>query len=121
MRGFGTFQQSQMKQSDARIPEMFGHVRAALDVLEQIMLRPYSPETPEQPSSDKLGPPSASPSLKPEKLAYMVKEVRDLVSISRSKIYTAIKKKDLRAVRFGQRILIPTKNLREWIESRPSA
>jgi excisionase family DNA binding protein len=111
-----------MKNSDPRISELFGHLRTAFDVLEQIMLHPYSPQTANGPLPDKASLPAASaPPLKPEKLAYTVKEVRDLVSISRSKIYTAIKEKDLRAVRFGQRILIPAKNLQEWIESRPSA
>jgi excisionase family DNA binding protein len=119
MRGFGKFQQSQMKRADTRIPEMIGHVRAALDVFEQIMLYPYSPRMPEEPPSDIPSPPLASSS-KTEKLAYSVKEVHHLVGISRAKIYQAIKEKELRAVRFGQRILVPVKELHAWIESRPS-
>jgi len=39
----GKFQQEQMKRVDARIPDLFRHVRAAVDVLEQIMLHPYQP------------------------------------------------------------------------------
>ena len=43
MRGLGDFQRAQMRDADLRISDLLGHLRHAIDVLEQIMLRPYRP------------------------------------------------------------------------------
>src|SRR5215831_4303813 len=55
MRGFGAFQQSQMKRGDPRWHELFRHLRSALDVMEQIVYRPIvdPPPAPAVKVSDK--------------------------------------------------------------------
>ena len=43
MRGLVGFQRAQMRDADTRLPELFGHLRHAIDLLEQITLRPHRP------------------------------------------------------------------------------
>jgi hypothetical protein len=42
-RGFGKFQQTQMKRVDAPIPDLFRHIRSSVNILEKIILHPYQP------------------------------------------------------------------------------
>jgi hypothetical protein len=48
MRGPGVFQVTQTKKRDGRVLEMCRHLRAALDVYEQIASAPFQPP-PERP------------------------------------------------------------------------
>lgn len=57
--------------------------------------------------------------VKPEKLAYTVREIQQFVGISRSAIYFALGSQELRAVKCGRRTLILAKDLRAWLEKLP--
>jgi len=46
MRGFGDFQRSQMRDTDPRVHQLFGHLRQAVDILEQLVLRPWPSPAP---------------------------------------------------------------------------
>jgi excisionase family DNA binding protein len=121
MRGLGRFQISQMKQRDSRIPQLFIHLRGALDLLEQITLHPYSiPEDRTEPDSRVIAHSVLPEPTESKKLAYTINEIRDLLSVSRSNIYKAIKDMNLRAVKQGHKTLILTKDLHTWINAWPS-
>lgn len=49
-------------------------------------------------------------------LGYSPKEVADSLGVSRKTILEAIKRKDLHAVRFGRRIVIPKAALDKFLE-----
>lgn len=120
MRGLGAFQRAQMRDADPRINEFFTCLRQAMDVLEQIMLRPHRSMPVE---TDRKGPAEpATPAPLPApvesaKVSYTIKEVRKLVSISNTAIYRAIGNRELRAVKFGHKTLILAKDLHNWLES----
>jgi excisionase family DNA binding protein len=121
MRGLGEFQRAQMKRTDPRVGELFDHLRRAIDVLEQIMMHPYSRPAPDPPAEPK---PDNSPAVPtsprdPGKLAHTIKEVRELVGVSHTKLYHAIQNKELRAVKCGRRTLILAKDLQAWIDAWP--
>ncbi len=123
MRGLGAFQRAQMRDVDPRLNELFTHVRQALDVFEQIMLRPYratAVESEKEPAA-KI-PVSATPVIPEEdpKLAYTVKQVCKLVGISAATLYLILGRSELRAVKLGNRTLILAKDLREWLDKLPS-
>ena len=90
----------QLRFSDPRVNELFDYLRKAVDVLEQIMLRPFSPQKTNQSSQiqpkETAAPAEAPPT--PKKLAYRINEVTELVGLSRSAMYNAIRTKELRAV-----------------------
>jgi hypothetical protein len=75
MRGLGKFQRAQMKHTDPRISELFDHLRRAIDVLEQIMMHPYSRPAPEPPAEPKPDKSSAvtTPPRDPRKLVHTIK------------------------------------------------
>jgi hypothetical protein len=60
MRGFGDYHRN-LAHHDARVAELFSHLRRALDVFEQIMLRPYQPISEAKPQ-----PPAPPEKPKPE-------------------------------------------------------
>ncbi len=101
---------------DPRISQLFQHLRELIDILEQITLHPYS--APVQSKAAKGAPPPP-PTLDTTKLAYTVKELRKLIGISHSKVYQAMKNKELRAVKCGDRTLVMAKDLRAWINAWP--
>lgn len=122
MRGFGDDQRASMKRVDPRIGQLFHRLREMVDILEQVMLYPYfSPAQDQslQPKVDK--PPVATPTLGPVKLAYTIKEVRQLVGISRAKLYQAMQDRKLRAVKCDHRTLILAKDLQAWIDGWPES
>jgi excisionase family DNA binding protein len=122
MRGLGAFQRAQMKDMDRRIPELFQHLREAVDILEQMALHPYSPREPDRTPQPKLEKPrDPPPSIDPERLAYPLKEVRKLIGVSHATLYRAIKIGELRAMKCGHRTLILAKDLQAWIDSWPAA
>lgn len=100
MRGFGAFQRAQMRDTDPRVHQLFNHVRQAVDLLEQLVLRPAAVPAPEQPKhmEPKSRPSEASEISRPPKLAYTVKEACELIGIGRSMLYQAFRDHELRAV-----------------------
>ena len=119
MRGFGAFQKAQMKNRDARIFELCGHLRSAIDVLEQIASDPYRTTLNE--ASETVPPPAPNPQeLPPEKLAYSIKEAAAVVGVGRTTLWKAITEERLLAVKLGTRTLIPKDALRAWISSLPT-
>jgi excisionase family DNA binding protein len=121
MRGLGEFQRAQMKHTDPRVSELFDHLRRAIDVLEEIVMHPYSrpvPDSAVEPKPDK-SPAVTIPPRDPGKLAHTIKEVRELVGVSHTKLYQAIQNKELRAVKCGRRTLILVKDLQAWIDAWP--
>ena len=52
-----------------------------------------------------------------EKLTYDVREVAELLGISRAKVYEAVRTGKLPAIFFGLRILIPKKAFHEMLDS----
>lgn len=122
MRGLGAFQRAQMRDTDPRIHELFVHLRQALDVFEQIMLRPHRPtaELRQETTNEKPAPAPPTIPVDEPKLAYTVKEVRELVGISTATLYKLFGRRELRTVKVGGRTLILAADLREWLGKLPS-
>lgn len=125
MRGLGAYQRAQMKHRDARIFELCGHLRAAIDIFEQIASVPFQREE-EQPIMPPAPPePSTSlqtvivevPKPQPDKLAYTIKEAASALGIGRTTIYAAIRDGKIPAVKLGHRTLIPAEDIRQWMAS----
>jgi len=77
-------QRAQMKGVDPRIGQPFHRMREVIDILEQMMLHPYSTPTRDQslqPKPDKSPP---APTLDPAKLAYTIKEICKLGKTTKS-------------------------------------
>lgn len=110
-----------MGNADSRIRELFNHVRRATDILEELTLRPpVAPERPKRREAEK--PPGELPQpTNPHKLAYSIKEVREMVGISHSSIYAAIGSRELRAVKRGHRTMILATDLQDWVAKWPPA
>lgn len=53
-------------------------------------------------------------------LAYTISQTCVLSHLSRTTVYDAIKKKELRAVKRGRRTLVLAEDLRHWLEGMPS-
>ena len=49
MRGMGDFQRAQTKRRDARVSAMAQHLRAAVELWEEIQLYPFEKEEPSEP------------------------------------------------------------------------
>lgn len=73
MRGMGDFQRAQMKHRDTRVSPMAQHLRAAIDLWEDIQLHPFRKAEPAEPPPPPPAPPPVM-SLPSEKLAYGIKE-----------------------------------------------
>jgi excisionase family DNA binding protein len=118
MRGFGDFQRSQMK-NDPRVTEFFRCLRNAVDMLEQIVLRPSSPAAEQQPEPRAEEPKEtmALEALKPERLAYRVNEAVKLLGLSRGTVYKIIQDEELPVITLGRRILIPAVALQALLET----
>jgi len=116
MRGMGDFQRAQMKHRDARVSAMAQHLRAAVDLWEEIQLYPFKKEEPAE--APPQAPPPAPPpviALPSEKLAYGIKEAAGALGIGRTTIWRAIKDGKLSAVKVGNRTLIKTEALQAWL------
>jgi len=118
MRGRGDFQRAQMKHRDARVSAIAQHLRAAVDLWEEIQLYPFKKEEPSEPQSP---PPPAAPSpavsLPSERLAYGVKEAATALGIGQTTIWVAIKEGKLSAIKVGNRTLIKTEALQAWLSA----
>jgi excisionase family DNA binding protein len=119
MRGLGDFQRSQMKNNDPQETEFFRCLRNAVDMLEQIVLRPSSPAAEQQPerSAEKPKQTVAPEALKPERLAYRVNEAVKLLGLSRGTVYKLIQDEELPVIRLGRRVLIPAVALQALLET----
>jgi excisionase family DNA binding protein len=120
MRGLGDFQRAQMKHRDQRVFLLCQHLRAAIDVFEEIASAPYREERPA-----KVAPPPPRAPLPPrelpaEKLAYTIKEAALALGLGKTTLYAAMKAGAFKVVKLGNRTLIPSDGLRAWFESLPT-
>ena len=104
---------------DPDIQKLFHHVRMAVDALEKIIVRNplsrgYEQARVEQDERRKMAATDPAPL---PKLAYTLKEVRELVGISRSAIYLALAAGDLRAIKSGRKTLVLAKDLQAWLKA----
>jgi excisionase family DNA binding protein len=123
MRGLGEFQRGQMSDIDPRVRDLFDHLRHSLDAFEQIMLRPHklTAESKMAPVAEtKVPVPAPSIPADEPKLSYTVKEVRKLIGISTATLYKILGRRELRAVKLGNRTLISAKDLQEWLNNLPA-
>ncbi len=116
MRGLGDFQRAQMKHRDARVSAMAQHLRAAIDLWEEIQQYPFRKEEPSEPPPPPPPPPAVK-ALPSEKLAYGVKEAASALGIGRTTLWRAIKDGKLPAVKLGNRTLIKTEALQAWLSA----
>lgn len=120
MRGLGAFQMAQMKHRDRRVFEMCQHLRAAIDVFEQIAMEPYQPPERAMPERVESPPPPAPPpELPAEKLTYTVKQTAAALGVGQTTVWKAVADGKLSAMKLGSRTLIPAESLRAWIASMP--
>jgi excisionase family DNA binding protein len=106
-----------MSSVDPRVRELFVHLRRAVDIIEELTVRPYEPPVQRRPGATKPPPPPSPPI--PVKLAYSIKEVRELIAISHSSIYNEIGEGRLRAVKRGNRTMILASDLQDWVSRWP--
>lgn len=100
-----------------QVSELSRHLRAAIDILEEIASEPDKPV-------ERAAPSSASPHVLPpvipaSKLAYSVKDACALTGLSRSKIYALMASGELGSIRVGGRRLIPMDAIRRLFEEAP--
>jgi excisionase family DNA binding protein len=122
MRGPGDFQARQIRGNDPQVHRLFGHVRQAVDIVEQLMLRQRPEPMKEQSSATGMAKDAVdqTPSGRP-KLAYTIQEAQELVGISRSALYLTLRNNNgLRAVKSGRKTLILAKDLQAWLEKLPA-
>ncbi|MGD9967469.1 MAG: helix-turn-helix domain-containing protein [Hyphomonadaceae bacterium] len=108
-----------MKHRDARVSAMAQHLRAAVDLWEEIQLHPFKKDEP----SELPSPPPAPPpvvSLPSAKLAYGIKEAATALGVSKTTIWRAMKEGKLPAVKVGNRTLIKTEALQAWFSASVS-
>ena len=119
MRGLNAFQMAQMKHRDARVFALCQHLRAAIDVLEQIASEPFQPphKTAHEAS---VATPAPPPQIPPKKLTYSIKEAAAALGVGRTTLWGAISDGKLAAMKLGSRTLIPADALRQWVASMPS-
>jgi excisionase family DNA binding protein len=110
-----------MRDADSRIPELFSHLRHAIELLEQIALQPLRLAA-EPKRSTKIEAKPLRPSISPTniKLSYSVKEVCKLVGISAATLYQVLGRRELKAVKLGNKTLILVKDLEKWLENLPA-
>src|SRR5688500_16876293 len=104
---------------NALLVELFGHLRAALDTLEQILVQPHKSVV--QKKTERLTAESSSEASLPsdfgrlQKLSYTLKQARELTGVGRSTLYYAMRAGDLRAVKLGKKTLILAEDLHDWL------
>jgi excisionase family DNA binding protein len=116
MRGMGDFQRAQMKHRDARVRAMAQHLRAAVDLWEEIQLYPFKKEEPTEPPRPPPAPPPVI-ALPSEKIAYGIKEAAIALGVSKTTIWRAMKEGKLSSVKVGNRTLIKTEALQAWLST----
>lgn len=109
------------RKSDPRLGELFHHVHQAVNILEDLLTNPAATAEPPQRAEAK-GPQREVPAPAiPDKLAYSIKEVIKLAEVSRTMLYREISVGRLRAVKRGNRNLILSADLRDWIARWPTS
>jgi excisionase family DNA binding protein len=110
-----------MSSVDPRVRELFVHLRKAMDVIEELMLRSV-PSAVQQGRSETQQPqPPREPPQMSQKLAYSIKEVRELIAISNSSLYKEIGEGRLRAVKRGNSTMILAADLKDWMSRWPAS
>lgn len=111
-----------MSTTEQRNRKLFHHVHAAADLLEEILLSNPVRRENDGPAVAKIDRRTIDTTERPrsEKLAYTLKEVQELVGVSRSSIYLALADRRLRAVKLGKKTLVLAKELQEWLEKLPA-
>lgn len=100
-----------------QVSEFCRHLRAAIDILEEIA---SEPDTSVQRAAPSSPPPRVPPPvIPPSKLAYSVKDACALTGLSRSKIYALMASSELGSIRVGGRRLIPVDAIRRLFEGTP--
>jgi len=109
---------------DEVIQELFEQVRKIVDLAKHLFLhfnqQPVARHQKDPPERDEPAPATAA-SAHTERLAYTLKEVSDLVGLSRSALYEAIGDGHLRAVKCGRRTLVLSQDLQDWLGKLPTA
>jgi excisionase family DNA binding protein len=101
-----------MSSVDPRVRELFVHLHRAVDLIEELVPRLSVASVRQGLSESREAHPSPSPQrLNPPKLAYSIKEIRELIGISNSSIYKEIGEGRLRAVKRGNRTMILASDL----------
>lgn len=118
MRGLGAFQRGQMKHRDQRVFLLCQHLRAAIDVLEQIAAEPYQP--PQSQEAETVAPTPPPMDIPPDKLTYTLKEAAAALGVGRTTLWRAVSEGKLRAIKLGSRTLIPADALRRWLATLPA-
>jgi len=122
MRGLGAFQLAQMRHRDRRVAEMCQHLRAAVDLYEQIATTPFRPPEPMEPPAAKPMQQANAPraDLAADKLAYSIKEASAALGMGKTKLYELIRDGHLKTIRIGQRRLLRADMLKAWLASLAS-
>jgi excisionase family DNA binding protein len=92
-------------------------MRGALDLLEEIILYPHRAAP--LPHSTTVSDAHQDRRMSDDrrKIAYSIKEVRELTGIGHSKIYAEIQMGRLKVSKSGRRTLVLAKDLHEWVGS----
>lgn len=53
-----------------------------------------------------------------EKMLLTVEEVRVAMGLSRPRVYQVVNREDFPKIRLGRRIMVPVRQLEEWIEKQ---
>jgi len=106
-----------MGKPDSRVGELLGHLRQALNILEELVSRPSAREMPAPKDTVKPREEARPAAAVGDKLAYSIKEVCKLADVGRSTLYMQIGEGRLRIVKRGNRTLVLAADLRDWIAS----
>src|SRR5690349_14944588 len=110
-----------MRDTDTRLSELFGHLRHAIELFEQITLRPHRAATEPKRTTEVETKPLRRPIPPTDiRLSYSVKEVCKLVGISTATLYQVLGRRELKAVKLGNKTLILAKDWEEWLDSLPA-
>jgi excisionase family DNA binding protein len=110
-----------MRDADTRLPELFGHLRHAIELLDQITLRPHRLSA-EPKETTEIETKLLRPLFPPTeiKLSYSIKVVCKLVSIRTTRLYQVLRRRELKAVKLRNKTLILARDLEEWLETLPT-
>jgi excisionase family DNA binding protein len=108
-----------MSSVDPHVRELFNHLRRAVDIIEELMSRSSVVPAQRGRSEPHQAQPSPPPPLNPKKLAYSIKEIRELIGISNTSIYKEISEGRLRAFKRGNRTMILASDLHDWVSRWP--
>jgi excisionase family DNA binding protein len=108
------------RKSDPRLGELFHHVHQAVNILGDLLTNPATAEPPPRAEAKGHQRELPAPAI-PDKLAYSIKEVIKLAEVSRTMLYREISVGRLRAVKRGNRTLILSADLRDWIARWPTS